>query len=347
MLDDDLFDDRDDDATADDRRRPCRGRLRRVLLVLLCAALLLVAGVAGYAGYLSSKVDDVAREDLLPGATDKDGKTIDPSRTTKGDKLVTGQGTNYLVLGADTREGDSGRADVIQLVHVPKDSSAVYLIHFPRDLWVDIPGHGKGKINAAYAYGGTQLLTRTVQDLVGVKIDHVAKTDFEGFKQMTDAMGGVRVYAEEASSGSGNGGVAIQKGWNDLNGEQALGFVRERYELKDGDIGRGRRQQAWLKAIMTKALSPGTLLNPVKFSRLVDAGTSNSVVDQTLTTSQIRKQALALRGVRGGDIHFVTAPYDGFGTSPDGQSIDVLDEAGMEDLGDALSTDSMDTYEPR
>ncbi|WP_161803983.1 LCP family protein, partial [Gulbenkiania mobilis] len=80
---------------------------------------------------------------------------LDPNETTKGEKLVAGQGTNYLIIGSDARPGETAsRADVIQLIHVPKDSSGVYLIHFPRDLYVDVPGRGKDKINHSYAYGG-------------------------------------------------------------------------------------------------------------------------------------------------------------------------------------------------
>lgn len=338
---DDLLDEPTDRQDPPPKKK--KRRLRRTLIVLGCVVLLVLAGVAGYVGYLSTKVDDIAREPLLPAQEDGEAGT-----TTKGDALVTGRGTNYLVIGSDARPGEgASRADVIQLVHVPSDSSGVYLVHFPRDLFVEIPGKGEDKINAAYAYGGAPLLVRTIQDLVGVRIDHVAKTDFEGFKQMTDAVGGVRVYAEEASGNGGNGGVAITKGWNDLDGEQALGFVRERYELSEGDISRGQRQQAWMKAIMTKALSPGVLLNPVKFSGFVEAGTSNSVVDDTLTSKEIRDQALSLRGLRGDDIHFITAPFSGYGTSPAGASIDVLDEEGMAELGDALKADEMDAYEPR
>lgn len=337
---DDLLDEPDDQRDPPPKKKR---RLRRALLVIASVLVLVLAGVAGYVGYLSTKVDDIAREPLLP--TQEDGQE---GTTSEGTKLVSGRGTNYLVIGSDARPGESAsRADVIQLVHVPADSSGVYLVHFPRDLFVPIPGKGEDKINAAYAYGGAPLLVRTIQDLVGVKIDHVAKTDFEGFKQMTDAVGGVRVYAEEASGSSGNGGVAITKGWNDLDGEQALGFVRERYQLSEGDISRGQRQQAWMKAIMTKALSPGVLLNPMKFSSFVEAGTSNSVVDDTLTSKEIRDQALALRSIRGDDIHFITAPFSGYGTSPGGASIDVLDEEGMAELGDALKADEMDTYEAR
>ena len=161
------------------------------------------------------------------------------------------------------------------------------MIHFPRDLWVDIPGRGKDKINAAYAYGREPLLVETIENLLKIRIHHVAKTNFDGFENMTDAVGGVRVYAEEASNGTGNGGpVVIKEGWNDLNGEQALSVVRERYTLSEGDISRGRRQLAFLKALMLKATSPETIANPLKIAKFTDAATENLVLDQDLSIGQ-------------------------------------------------------------
>ena len=219
------------------------------------------------------------------------------------------------------------------------------MIHFPRDLYVDIPGHGKNKINAAYAFGREPLLVQTMENLLKIRIHHVAKTNFEGFENMTDAVGGVRVYAEEASNGSGNGGpVVIKKGWNDLNGEQALGFVRERYTLSEGDISRGRRQLAFIKALMLKAISTETVTNPLKIAKFTDAATENLVLDQDLTIGQLRDYAVSLRNIRGGDVVFSTAPFSGFGTSPAGASIDIVDKQGMADLGDALRTDTMEDY---
>ena len=103
-----------------------------------------------------------------------------------------------------------------------------------------------------------------------------------------------RVYAEEASNGSGNGGpVVIKPGWNDLNGEQALGFVRERYTLSQGDISRGRRQLSFIKALMLKAISPATVTNPIKIAKFTDAATRNLVLDQDLK----HQPAARLRGL--------------------------------------------------
>ena len=335
---DDLGMDADESTEAVDtpRRKPRWGR--RILAVLLGLVLVIAIGVGGYLGFLNHTVSsNVVREDLL-GEGGGPGTTIpDPAGST----VVAGRGTNYLFIGSDASAGGASRSDVIILMHIDQDSRKVYLIHFPRDLYVAIPGHGKNKINASYAYGGAPLLVRTVQDLVGVKINHVAKTDFTGFARMTDAVGGVRVWATESStSPDGN----IHKGWNDLNGAQALAFVRERHQLSEGDISRGQRQLAFIKALMTKATSRSVVANPIKVAQFVDAATSNLVVDKSLTVSAMRKQAFALRNVRSSDIVFVTAPFTGFANDPTAGSIDVVNDEGMATLGQDLVNDTMADY---
>ncbi|GAA4411154.1 hypothetical protein GCM10023168_31650 [Fodinibacter luteus] len=316
----------------EERRRNRRGT-RRVLIVLATVVALVLGGIVAFVGYLGYRVNDnITQEDFLP-------ENRPPVTAPDGtDVPETGIGTNFLVLGADTRPGDAGRSDVIVLVHVPEDASTVQMIHFPRDLWVDIPGRGKDKINAAYAYGREPLLVATMEQLLGIRIHHVARTDFEGFQRMTDAVGGVRVYAEEGGSDG------IVEGWNDLDGEQALAFVRERYTLSEGDISRGRRQLAFIKALFLKATSPENITNPLAVARFADAATENLVVDQGLSIRAMTDYAVSLRDIRGGDVVFATAPFSGFGTSPGGASIDVVDEEKMAELGEALRTDTMDEY---
>ena len=328
-----------DPGRTDDERRDRRG-VKRALIALLALFVFLFGGAAAFVGYLGYTVNDnVTHEDLLP---EKRPPVTAPDGTPVKE---TGTGTNFLVIGTDTRPGDVGRSDVIVLVHIPQDGKAVYMTHFPRDLYVDIPGHGKNKINAAYAFGREPLLVQTMENLLKIRIHHVAKTNFEGFKNMTDAVGGVRVYAEEASNGTGNGGpVVIKKGWNNLNGEQALGFVRERYTLSEGDISRGRRQLAFIKALMMKAISKDTITNPVKIAKFTDAATKNLVLDQKLSISDLRDYAVSLRNIRAGDVVFATAPFTGFGTTSGGASIDIVDKKGMAELGTAIRTDTMDEY---
>lgn len=294
--------------------------------------LLFVAAAFGYLFFLNQTAASNIRHDsqLLPPPTQNPEDPPLPDQPK-------GNGSNYLIIGADARGETSSRSDVIVVAHIPEDRSKVYLVHFPRDLYVPIPGRNKDKINASFAYGGAPLLVRTLQNLLGIEIDHVAKTDFSGFKAMTDAVGGVTVWAEESSAG-------VKKGWNDLNGEQALAFVRERKALSEGDISRGLRQQAFIKALLLKSVSREVLTNPIKLAEFVDAATSNLVVDEKLDMGTIRAEAFGLRGIRGGDVVFITAPFSGFGTSPAGGSIEIVDDAKMKALGDAIRTDTLDTY---
>ena len=316
-----------------------RSRLRRTLAVLLAlVVLVVVGGGAAYLLFLNRTVsNNVKHESLLP-TPGVSGATSAPTK-----KPAAKEAQNILFIGSDARAGLAGaRSDVIVLMHVAGNRKTVTLIHFPRDLYVSVPGHGKDKINAAYAYGGAPLLVRTLQDLVGVPIDHVAIVDFEGFKHMTDAVGGVNVYVEEPST---NGGYTFTKGFEQMDGAEALAFVRERKQLSEGDISRGRRQQAFIKALMLKSLSRDVLANPVKLAQFVDAGTANLTVDEAFTVGKMRSEALSLRNLRGRDIAFVTAPFTGFGTSPAGASIDIVDEPGMRTLGEALQNDAMGTYQ--
>lgn len=318
---------------------PRRRRLRRTIgIVVALVALLVIGSGAGYVALLNHTVTtNVKHEALLPtpgvdGAAD-DAPTRPPAAK---------DAQNILIIGSDARTGLAGaRSDVIVLMHVAHDRKSVTLVHFPRDLYVTVPGHGKDKINAAFAYGGSPLLVRTLQGLVGVPIDHVAIVDFDGFQKMTDAVGGVNVYVEEASS---SGGYTFTPGFRHMDGAAALAFVRERKQLSEGDISRGRRQQAFIKALMLKSLSKDVLTNPVKLAQFVDAATSNLTVDNGFSVAEMRSEAVSMRALRGKDIAFVTAPFTGFGTSPSGASIDLVDEDGMKALGRALQADAMSTY---
>ncbi len=340
---------------------PGRRRRRRLLVAALALLLVPLVAVGGYLGYLNHLVEtNVRHADLLPGPDARPllGQPGDVGAPpgTAGPPVVagpgpvdsrpvplTGAGENYLLIGSDARTGEAaGRSDVIVIVHVPKDPRRIQLVHFPRDLYVTIPGHGKNKINAAYAFGGAPLLVRTLQDLLGIRVDHVALVGFEGFKAMTDAVGGVDVNVEEPSS---ENGYAFAKGMMHLNGDQALAFVRERYQLSQGDISRGRRQQAFIKALMLKGLSRDTLANPAQLAKFSDAASRYLTVDQSLQGSDMRSEALRLRDLRGSDIVFVTAPFSGFGTAPDGGAIDIVDQPRMAQLGNALRTDTMDAYQ--
>lgn len=248
-----------------------------------------------------------------------------PTRSAKA-----GNSLNFLVVGSDSRGNERGRSDVIILAHVSGDRKRVDLIHVPRDLYVSIPGQGKNKINAAYAVGGTPLLVQTLQPLIGVPIDHVAKVDFNGFVQMTDAIGGVT--------------IATNEGNRTFNGTEGLAWVRERYSLKNGDFGRGERQMMFVRAVLMKGLSKQVLTNPSELSRFLGAATSNMVVDEKFTTDEMQKLALSLRNLRGSGIKMQTAPWESAGPGPHGMSIVTMSEPQMQVLAEHLQNDTMTSY---
>lgn len=312
-------------------RRPRRWRRRLAWsAAALVAALALTGG--SFLAFLNHRVvENLTYSDLLP-AVDATARPTRPS--TAGDAL------NLLILGSDSRtsQAGDGRSDVIVVAHISADRSRVDLIHFPRDLYVDIPGHGKDKINAAFAFGGAPLLVQTLEGLIEVPIDHVAIIDFDGFVAMTDAVGGVDVTVAEASPG-------FPVGTMHMDGATALTFVRERHNLSQGDIGRGKRQQAFITAVLRKGLSADVLLNPVRLTDYLDAATRNMTVDRALDGSAIRALAFSMRGIRGGAMTSWTAPWSGVGTAAGGASIVTPSDEQMAVLADALARDDLVSYE--
>ena len=198
---------------------------------------------------------------------------------------------NFVLMGSDSRgDGDGGRSDSLMVAHVTGDRQAVYLVSFPRDMWVDIPGRGKGKLNWAYAFGGPQLTVRTLEQMTGVRMDHTVLIDFEGFIRLTEAVGGVTVYNPWASEQ--DAGNRYEKGEITIEGERALGYVRERYSLPNGDLDRAFRQRTVVKAIIKKIMTPETLINPVTFSNVVGRIADTMVVDEAMTSGYVTDLAL-------------------------------------------------------
>ena len=236
--------------------------------------------------------------------------------------------------------GGASRSDALMVMHLAGDRRSAYLISFPRDLWVPIPGHGHNKINAAYAFGGSALTIRTLEELLGVRMDHVAEVDFAGFVALADEVGGVRVYNTHPSR---SGGYAFPAGYITLNGEQALAYVRDRKGLPRGDLDRAERQRSVVIAILAKGLSGDTISNPRRFIAFTAGVAQHIRVDPELTPKVLRRTALSLR-LTPADIASVQAPVARFGRSPGGASIDVVDKAKMAELAAALQNDTMPDY---
>lgn len=174
---------------------------------------------------------------------------------------------NVLVVGTDAEEYDVGRADSIIVFNLDLDNKRVYALSIPRDSRVDIPGYkNKTKINHSYAYGGIELTIDTVENLLGVPIDYYAVTNFAGFEDIVDTIGGVYIDVPiRMRTHTWYGDIDLQPGYQLLDAKQALGFVRYRYDA-GGDISRGQRQQQFLKAVFKRVVEPQ---NVIKLPTLV------------------------------------------------------------------------------
>lgn len=260
----------------------------------------------------------------------------------------TADATNILLLGSDSRVSASDpsqwtvgaqRTDAIMVVHVPADRKGAYIISIPRDSWVAIPGHGHAKINAAFSWGGPTLMVRTIESITGVRIDHVAIVDFDGFKQITDALGGVTISVPKTVSSSQG---TIKAGTYTMDGATALTYVRQRYKLPGGDFDREKRQQNFLRAVMTKLMSKGTLTDPLKLNHVLGALTKSLSTDDSFSIDQMQGLAVSLRNVRARDVAFLTVPVSGTGRSPDHQqSIVVLAEKADAALWQSVRQDAV------
>ncbi|MDO4784537.1 MAG: LCP family protein [Propionibacteriaceae bacterium] len=325
--------------SASEQPKP-RRKKRRGLIVLAVFGVLvaIILGVVGYyINSLNKALDSIKREETFVPRDYENRPTVAP---------VPNKAMNVLLMGSDSRgAGDHGRSDVIMWVHVPGDRKDVYITSFTRDMWVDIPGHGKGKINAAYAYGGVQLQVQTLETLIGARIDHVALIDFEGFIRLTELLGGVTVNNPYASKEKGKGGAVYTwpKGEVTVAGEEALAFVRQRYELPTGAWGRAERQREVISAIIWRMTRPDVLANPIKFDETVSAVSKTITVDANVTNQLVYDTALALRLDGRQSIHLLQAPVKGGGKVGD-QYVDVPKTEQLLELGTALREDTMASY---
>jgi polyisoprenyl-teichoic acid--peptidoglycan teichoic acid transferase len=311
-------------------------------LVIAFAALVVVGSLVAGALYVVS-IDRAVNQNLQRGTEHLPAETPTAEGEEARPPKTDGKAVNYVLLGSDSRvrtDAGQGRSDVLMVMHLAGDRKTAYMISFPRDMYVPIPGHGKEKINAAFAFGGAPLTVRTVEGLVNTRMDHVALIDFEGFIDLTDELGGVTVYNKYASVSQG---YNFPVGNVTLRGEQALAYVRERKQLPHGDLDRAERQRAVLSAIWAKGLAKETISNPLKFVSFVRGVSRHISVDDQLTESELRSTALSLR-LTPRDVRSLQAPISGFGTSSTNQSIDVVDQKKLRELAKALQTDKMDRY---
>jgi LCP family protein required for cell wall assembly len=277
-------------------------------------------GVAGWAVYVkldgNITPDDAAAAELARYAKERPTSLVKDAQ-------------NILLIGSDTRSGDGNekygrdsgteRSDTTILLHLAAGRRSATAVSVPRDLMVDVPEclRRDGKraeptfdmFNHAFQSGGSACTIRTVEKLTGVRVDHHVVVDFSGFKDMVDAVDGVRVCLKKPISDKA-AKLRLPAGKVTLNGEQALGYVRARKSLGDGsDTERMERQQRFLGALVNKVQSNDVLLNPVKLYPLLDAATSSLTTDPDLASLRgLYELVRGLRHIPTENVQFLTVP---------------------------------------
>ena len=258
-------------------------------------------------------------------------------------RVANTAGTNWLLVGSDSRVGLSdeeaarlgtggdvgvGRTDTIMLLHIPTVGEA-RLVSLPRDSYVTIPGYGDDKINAAFTYGGPQLLTATVENATGLRIDHYAEIGMGGLANVVDAIGGVELCpAEPINDPLAN--LDIPAGCQKMDGATSLGYVRTR-ATPMGDLDRVDRQREFFAALMDEATAPNTLLNPLEFFPLVTNTANSFTVGKGDHVWNLARVGLAMRG----GVSTETVPVGGFADTAVGNVV-LWDQAGASALWDSM-----------
>lgn len=313
-------------------RRAAKRPIRKWLMVLVGLLVLMLAGVGYYVGQAIFALSRIQRDDTLnPTYT---GRPVDPGEQT-------GTPVNLVLMGSDSRGSDRGRSDTLIVAHLSGDRRKVYLISFPRDMYVEIPGHGKNKINAAYAFGGVPLTVQTLEQLLGVRMSHQVLTDFEGFIGLTDKIGGVTIFNDTATVSNG---FTFPRGEITISGAEALAYVRERHQLAGGDLDRAARQRQVVRAIAAKLMKPSVMANPVTFAQVAADIGGYFTVDSGFTVPTMFALATQMKLSGSQDIISMQAPISGFGTTKAGASIDIVNFTQLAEMADAMKNDQMAAY---
>ena len=311
-----------------------------ILGVLVLLGLLTAGGLWWYANSQLDEIDVPALDSPADGPTD--GTSAAPELEDTLNVLVVGNSsreglTEQQLLELGTEDDGSKLTDTIMLVQISPDRDKAVVVGFPRDLRVSYPSVGDVKINSVQARGGPDALVSTVQDLTGIDLDHYVQIDMAGFLDLAEVLGGVEVCLDEPMVDP-QAGIDLPAGCQTLDATEALGFVRSRHANSEqfgvGDFGRIAKQQYYLTQAMQEATQLGTLANPLKVKRIIDAVASAVTTDRALGLTDMYRIANTLKGVTADDVVMRTVP--GTIQDIDGQSFVVIEPEPAEELFQAL-----------
>ena len=278
-------------------------------------------------------------------------ETAFPEESLRPTQQATESGSpiNVLLLGSDARAVDGSlltslgdRADTIMVAHIPPDRETVQIMSIMRDSWVEIPGYGTQKVNAALSLGGVPLMVQTVEGMIDQRIDHVAVIDFEGFKGVTEALGGVTLQNDIAFS---DRGYDFPAGEITVSGDEALAYVRARYPFSDGDYQRSHNQRALLRGAIEQMMTRENLTNPERMANLLATVTPYLATSDTFSLPVALGLGPQLAQLDSTRIQSFTMPTLGTGMEGD-QSVVYVNWEGVEEIREAFDQDSMSTFEP-
>ncbi|AQA02910.1 LytTR family transcriptional regulator [Mycobacterium sp. MS1601] len=313
---------------------PTKKKRRRIPVLRLLLALILVAVVAvvGIGFWAETSLHRIT------------------ALTDYPERPASGRGTNWLLVGSDSRAdlspeqqatlatgGDvgNGRTDTIMLVHIPGlgSSAPTTMVSLPRDSYVDIPGYGSDKINAAFAVGGPQLLAQTVEQATGLHVDHYAEVGFNGFADVVDALGDVTVCPTDPINDP-LAGIDLPAGCQSLDGAQALGYVRSRATPR-ADLDRMTNQREFMSALLHRAAAPAVWLNPWRWYAVPNAAVDALTVDDGDHVWDLARLGWALRG----QTTALTVPIGEYTSNGSGDVV-IWDQTAAPELFDALASDA-------
>jgi polyisoprenyl-teichoic acid--peptidoglycan teichoic acid transferase len=340
-------------SDAEPEHRSSRGR--KITIGVISGALVLLLGAAAAAavylnslrGAYESSVNVIDQGSTFPEETDRP----EPPSRREG---IDDEQLNILLIGSDSGGGsgeeenvtwlpNSARADTIMWMHIPHERDSIQLMSIMRDTWVPVPGHGEAKINAALSMGeGASLAVQTVEDLMGIPVDHVATVDMAGFQNMVAELDGVTV--DVPTSFTSEDGHEFSAGPQHMDAASAMSFVRERKSFSDGDYTRVANQQAFVSGVLSEVLTASTLTNPARIHGLVSDLAPHMTVDSELADAGYATDiAWSLYDVLGGDIEMFTLPNHGLGTVGS-ESVVVADFDAFTEAGEAMREGQFSEY---
>lgn len=267
-------------------------------------------------------------------------------------------GTTYLLVGSDSRRGltpeeqkelstggdggGEGRTDTIMLLHV--GAGPTLLMSIPRDSMVDIPGNGTTKINAAYAFGGPQLLVQTIENNTGIRVDDYIEVGFGGLVKVVDSLGGIEICPKEAIKDK-DSGLNVKAGCQNADGATALAYSRNRHSFTTQDIQRVQSQREVIGSIGAEAKSPWTVINPVRYARVASGAAGSLRIGDNVGPISLGRFALALSGAMSGSGLNCTVPLRDFAVTWDPERapamFDLIKADRTDQIGELCTEDGL------